>query len=107
MSEAVKEILFVIQILESMGIKVQSPVTVRVDNMGAIFMAENTSSSSRTRHIDTRWHFVRELVEDKKIEIVFVRTDENVADVFTKNVPGEVFKTHVEKFVWGKQDVDD
>jgi hypothetical protein len=107
MGEAVKEILFVIQVLESMQIEVESPVTVRVDNMGAIFMAENSSSSSRTRHIDIKWHFVNDLVSDKKIEIVFVKTKDNIADGFTKNVNGEIFRTHTQEFVWDRDTVED
>jgi hypothetical protein len=47
-SEAVKEVIFVLQVLESMAIKVVTPVVVRVDNMGAIYMTENASSSRRT-----------------------------------------------------------
>jgi hypothetical protein len=104
-SEAVKEIIFVLQVLESMNIQVKTPVVVRVDNMGAIFMTENSSSGTRTRHIDTRWHFVRELVEGKVVEIVFVKSAENKADGFTKNLSGELFEAHVGDFVWDKSEV--
>jgi hypothetical protein len=51
LSEAGKEIKFVVQILLSMGIPVKIPVVDRVDNMGAIFMSENASASSRTKHV--------------------------------------------------------
>jgi len=103
-SEAVKEILFVLQILATMNIPVVTPVRVRVDNMGAIFMAGNASSSVRTRHVDTRYHFVRELVEDKIVEIMFVKTEDNKADGFTKNVRGDVFERHTTEFVWEKEE---
>ena len=101
-SEAVKDILFVVQVLESLNIAVEKPVTVRVDNMGAIFMSGNNSSSARTRHVDTRWHFVRELVEDKVIEVVFVRSKDNKSDMYTKNLNGELFDNHVGDMVWDK-----
>jgi len=103
-SEAVKEILFVLQLLKTMNIPVETPVTVRVDNMGAIFMSENASSGVRTRHVDTRYHFVREQVADKIVEIVFVKTDENKADGFTKNIKSEVFEKHRKDFVWDKEE---
>ena len=74
LSEAAKEIKFVVQVLISMGIPVRLPVICRVDNIGAIFMAENVSTSQRTKHIDTRYHFVREFVEEGFIKIIFVRT---------------------------------
>ena len=52
LSEAAKEINFVYQILSSMGLKVKAPIVVRVDNVGAIFKAENMSTGQRTRHVD-------------------------------------------------------
>ena len=104
-SEAVKEIIFVLQVLESMGITVKTPVVVRVDNMGAIFMSENSSSGTRTRHIDTRWHFVRELVEGKVVEIIFVKSADNFADGFTKNVSTEIHESHASEYVWDRSEV--
>ena len=86
MSEAVKEIRFIFYLLKGMGVEVKLPIIVRCDNVGAIFMAENSSSGVRTRHVDTRYHFVREHVEDGFIKIVFVKSEENNADVFTKNI---------------------
>jgi hypothetical protein len=57
-SEAVKEIRFIYYLLESIGINVMLPIVVRCDNVGAIFMAENSSSGVCTRHVDTRYHFI-------------------------------------------------
>ena len=105
LSEAVKEILFVAMVLLDMGISVKTPIVVKVDNMGAIFMTENASSGARTRHVDTRWHFVRELSEDKFITVVFVPTAENWADGFTKNLPSEVLRLHEGKYVVDKSAV--
>ena len=62
--DGAKEIKFAYQILSSMGIKVKLPIIVRVDNIVAIFMTENVSTSSRTKHVDVKYHFVREYVED-------------------------------------------
>ena len=50
--EAAKEIKFVHQLLIGVGVKVELPIIVRVDNLGAIFMSENVSVSQRTKHID-------------------------------------------------------
>jgi hypothetical protein len=92
MSEAVKEIRFVYYLLESLGISVKLPIIVRIDNIEAIFMAENASSGVRTRHIDTRYHFIREHIEDGFIQILFVRTSDNEADIFLWETYGEVFR---------------
>jgi hypothetical protein len=60
-------------------------------------MAENANSGVRTRHINTRYHFIREHVEDVFIKIVFVKTDDNDSDLFTKNVNKYTYKKHVVK----------
>jgi hypothetical protein len=99
LSEAAKEIKFVVMILESMGIIVELPIIVRVDNVGAIFMSENASTSSRTRHVDIRYHFVREFVEEGFIRIVFVRSEANISDEFTKNVSGDIYDAHVSEYM--------
>jgi hypothetical protein len=98
MSEAVKEIRFVYYLLQSLGISVKLPIIVRIDSIGAIFMAENASSGVCTRHIDTRYHFIQEHIEDGFIQIVFVRTSNNNADIFTKNVNKETYEKHIVKF---------
>jgi hypothetical protein len=53
LTEAAKEVKCIVQILLSMGIPVKLPVICRVDNGGAIFMAENINTTSRSKHIDT------------------------------------------------------
>ena len=48
LSKAVKEIKFLYQILQTLGIKINLPITINVDNVGAMFMAENLTTSQRT-----------------------------------------------------------
>jgi hypothetical protein len=106
LSEAAKEIKFLLQVMESIGIEVQLPVLVHVNNVGAIFMAENASATSRTCHVDARYHFVREYVEDGIIKIIFVRSGLNRADGFTKNTSGEVYEKHKETYIAQKEYLD-
>ena len=72
LSEAVKEIMFVAQLLESMHIAVKYPVMVRVDNVGAIFMASNIMTTSHTKHVDIWCKYVNEYVENGIVKIIFV-----------------------------------
>ena len=97
LSEAVKEIPFVIQVLEFWGIQVKKPVEVMVDNVGAIYMSQNQVGSNRTRHMDTRYYYVNDLQDDGLIKIKFVCSEDNVSDVATKNVTPEVLNNHLEK----------
>ena len=98
-SEAVKEILYVAQLLETFKVKIQQPLIVRVDNIGVIYMSEQDGVTSKTKHISTRTFFVKSLCKEKKIKIVFVRGEDNDSDVFTKNVSGEIKERHESKYM--------
>jgi hypothetical protein len=106
LSEAAKEIKFVVQLLESVHVKVKFPIMVKVDNIGAIFMAENNTATGRTRHIDARYHFVREFVEEGYIKVIFVKTEENRSDMMTKNVSSDVYDKHVAEFIVSRAELD-
>jgi hypothetical protein len=93
MSKAVKEIRFIDFFWKGMGVDVKLSIVVKCVNVGASFMAENSSSGNRTCHINTRYHFVREHVEDGLIRIVFVKSSINDADMFTKNVGNDCIRT--------------
>ena len=67
------------------GVKVPLPIVVKVDNMGAIYMSEN-DGLKKSRHIDIRYHFIREYVDQGIVKIVFVKSEDNKADTFTKNL---------------------
>ena len=61
-----------------------NPVPLYADNQAAIFMAINCADTSRTKHIDVIYHFLRSTVERGSIRMVYVSTDDNAADTFTK-----------------------
>ena len=99
LSEAVKDILFLRYLCESMHITVHYPITVRVDNLGAVFMSGNVTTSTRTKHIDIRSKFVREYVQDGMIKIIFVRSEENDSDIMTKDLGSLLHSKHAKKLV--------
>ena len=103
LSEAAKEVKFIYQVLIDMGAKVKLPIVIRVDNVGAIFMSENTAISDRTKHVDIRYNFVREFIEDGFVKIIFVRTHDNIADLFTKNLPRELHEKHKAQIIENKE----
>jgi hypothetical protein len=72
---------------------------VKTDNVGAMFMAQNASSGVRTRHIDTRYNYVSENLEEGIIDIEFVKLIENDSDIFTKNISQEIYDKHMTKFL--------
>jgi hypothetical protein len=99
MSEAVKEIRFVYFILKDIGIEVEFPIVVKTDNVGALFISQNSSTSVRSRHVDTRNHFIRENMEDGIVRVEFVKSSDNDSDIFTKNVNQEMYEKHARKFL--------
>ena len=64
------------------------------DNQGTIAMAENPISGGRTKHIDVRYHFIRELVEHKMIAIKYTESRNQHADILTKEIGAECFVRH-------------
>nr|GEZ48717.1 hypothetical protein [Tanacetum cinerariifolium] len=62
------------------------------DSKAAITISCNPVQHSRTKHIDVRYHFIKEKVEKGIVELFFVRTEYQLADMFTKALPEERFK---------------
>ena len=92
-------LLFLWEILKFIVITVELPIIVHVDNTGAIFLANNKNIGQRTKHIQTRYHFVREYIEDGILKIVYVCSEDNDADIMTKNTGGNVYWKHAQKFM--------
>ena len=67
-------------------------MTVNVDNIRAIFLANNKNASDRTKHVDVRYHFVREMIDNGFLKVTFVKSDANVADIFTKNLEAKKYE---------------
>ena len=68
-----------------MGIKAPLPIKIIVDNIGAVWLANNSGVSERTKHVDTRAHYVRSFVMDVVVTIDFVQLAENTSNIMTKN----------------------
>ena len=106
LSEVVKELKFIVQLLQTMNIEVELPITVHVDNVGAIWLSKNRTTSDRTKHIDIRTSFVKEYQEDGKIIIKFLKSEENEADIFTKNTTNTIFQSPQKKLICDKGKVN-
>lgn len=82
---AAKEICFLRNIMRELNLCSGEPVTLRCDNKAAISLSKNSGYSPRTKHIDVRHHYIRELVDEQKlIKLEYITTQSNVTDVLTK-----------------------
>ena len=70
---------------------VQKGVRLECDSQSAIFLEKNPTYHAKTKHIDVQYHFVRYMVEEKKVLLEKVNTMKNVADSLTKSVSTEKF----------------
>ena len=80
-----QELMFVNNILNDMS-KAELPSLILGDNEGAISLVKNRQSGARTKHIDIRHHFLRDLWEDGLLRVAHISSEENEADICTKNV---------------------
>lgn len=87
MSAAVTELKWARQLLTEIGSKPDEPIDVYSDNQAAVSIATSPSvSHTRTKHIDLRHHFVRECIDAGLIRLRWIRSNEQLADVFTKGL---------------------
>ncbi|GJZ49158.1 retrotransposon protein, putative, ty1-copia subclass [Tanacetum coccineum] len=87
LTEAVKEAIWLRGLLEELGIELNT-VAVNCDNQGAIHLSRNHVFHERTKHMNVRYHFIREVLEAKTVKVLKVGTEHNVVDALTKVVPG-------------------
>ena len=90
-SEAAKETKFFREFAEELGFPQSDPTTLLVDNTATVNLSYNPEYHARTKHIDRRHFYVRELVEEHVIRVQYVNTTNNLADFFTKPLPAKSF----------------
>ena len=84
-------------ILSELYLAQEGPITIYVDNKSTISLAKNLVSHCRSKHINIKYHFIREQVKNKIIELVHCRTEEQLADIFTKPLKTNTFQKFIEK----------
>ena len=90
-AEAIKEGLWLTRLVKELGIE-QGGVELHCDSQSAIYLAKNQVYHARTKHIDVRFHKIRELITSGQILLQKIHTSENAADMLTKPVTSDKFK---------------
>ena len=70
-----------------MKVEIKEPIVMFCDNTSAINISKNSVMHSKTKHISIKYHFVRELVQDKEIRLEYVNSKEQIVEIFTKTLP--------------------
>ena len=92
MANATAEIIWVQSLLKELGVKSTQVPCLWCDNLGATYLFANLVFHARTKHIEIDFHFVRERVAQKKLDIRFVHSKDQTSDGFTKPLPTRSFE---------------
>jgi hypothetical protein len=84
LTETCKEVVWLIDIAKGMDVNVKEPITIFTDSQSCMAMIKNEKFSGRTKHIDARYHFIRDQVSRGRVQLKYVPTDINIADLMTK-----------------------
>jgi len=72
-----------------------NPPIIFADNQGAIKLSKNPQYHNRTKHIDVKYHFIRESCQNGLIKMIYIPTGEMVADILTKSLPRDKHNKHM------------
>jgi len=87
-TEACKEMLWMKRFIEELGLE-QENYVIFCDSQSVIHLSKNPSLHSKSKHIDVRYHWIRDVLEKKLLELEKIHTDDNVADMLTKPLAKE------------------
>ena len=89
---ALQEVLWLRGLLHELGLHVQTGSLVYGDNQSTIAISKNGIKGERTKHVDVKYHFITETVESGKVQLKWIPTTEQQADIFTKALAAPVFE---------------
>jgi hypothetical protein len=95
LSDTSRQIKWIQSIFTELGFSLKA-IPICADNqgsifIGSIFIGSNPVQERRTKHINIRYHYIRECIENGDISVVFIEGKENPADMFTKNLGTTLF----------------
>ena len=103
MAQGVCELLWLRNLLRSLGFKQEQPMPLHCDNTAAVEIAHNPVQHDRTKHVEIDRHFIKEKLDARIISFPFVPSEEQLADILTKAVSSKAFSDSLDKL--GIQDL--
>jgi hypothetical protein len=94
---AAKEAEWLRQLFEELRVERNGPMILRCDNQSAIALCKDGKFHARTKHMDIRYHYIREQVVNKKLKVIYIPSNTNPADVMTKALPRKSHEVHTSK----------
>jgi hypothetical protein len=97
LNEAKNEAIFLRALLQDLGETQKVPsqmIIINGDNQGSLDLAKNAKFHKRSKHIETKYHSIREMVNKGVVAVQYCSTSDMVADVFTKPTSAPIFAKH-------------
>jgi len=87
LADGIAEILWICSLLTELRVPSSTVTTLWCDNLGATFLSANPVFHARTKHVEVDYHFVRDRVTKQEIQVRFISSKDQLADVLTKPLP--------------------
>ena len=94
-----QDMMFCYYIIVGLGLTVELPMILYIDNQGAVDLANNWSVGGRTRHMGEKQNYLRELKDRGFIQVHYRKGKDNTMDIGTKNLHGPAFKRFAKEMV--------
>ena len=94
--QCAQDMIYTKNVLESLGLEIELPMVMHVDNKGTVDSVSRYSIGGRIRHTDSKQCFLGKLKEAKVLIVKLILGSENQADMSTKNLDGPLFKQYTE-----------
>ena len=101
---AANEAVWFRQLLKDLG-HPQKTITLYEDNQACISLTKNPEDHKRTKHIQIKYHVVRDYVKEKLVQFIYCKTQDQLADIFTKGVPGSKLRSMIQKLGMSRMDI--
>ncbi|KAH9725543.1 Integrase catalytic domain-containing protein [Citrus sinensis] len=97
-SEAAKEIVWLHKFLQDLEVVpvITAPLKLFYDNSGAVAQSKELRNHKKQKHIESKYHLIRDIVQRGDVKFTQIASQQNLADPFTKAIPGKPFNLHLE-----------
>ncbi|KAF8666945.1 Reverse transcriptase (RNA-dependent DNA polymerase) [Rhizoctonia solani] len=102
LSHACTQALWMRQLFEELNFTTDNPTLILSDNLAALALSAELQFHGQSKHIDIRHHFMRDIIEKRKVTTLYVQTNENLADAFTKALAAPQFR-YLMRSILGEQ----
>ena len=106
-AHAAKEAMWLHTFVSEIRNKPAHEITINSNNQGAIALSKDNKFHAQMKHIEVRYHFIRGDVEEGKLSVVYIPTDDNPVDIFTKPLAKAKFQQFVKLLGLGPTNMED